>query len=88
MDFERIYREESGWDHEEIREGLGLVDSALRGGAAGAYALQAAIAALHSQATRAEETDWKQIAALYEELLRVQPSPVVELNQRGGHGHG
>ncbi len=80
MDFERIYREESGWDHEEIREGLGLVDSALRGGAAGAYALQAAIAALHSQATRAEETDWKQIAALYEELLRVQPSPVVELN--------
>jgi RNA polymerase sigma-70 factor (ECF subfamily) len=68
------------WDHEEIREGLGLVDSALRGGAAGVYALQAAIAALHAQATRAEETDWKQIVALYEALLRVQPSPVVELN--------
>jgi RNA polymerase sigma-70 factor, ECF subfamily len=68
------------WDHGEIREGLGLVESALRGGAAGAYALQAAIAALHAQATRSEETDWKQIVALYEALLRVQPSPVVELN--------
>jgi RNA polymerase sigma-70 factor, ECF subfamily len=68
------------WDREEIREGLGLVESALRGGAAGAYALQAAIAAIHAQAARAEETDWKQIVALYETLLRVQPSPVVELN--------
>jgi RNA polymerase sigma-70 factor (ECF subfamily) len=68
------------WDHEQIREGLGLVDSTLRGGAAGAYALQAAIAAIHAHATRAEETDWKQIVALYEALLQVQPSPVVELN--------
>ena len=68
------------WDHGEIREGLGLVDSALRGGAAGAYALQAAIAAIHAQAARAEETDWKQIVALYGALLRVQRSPVVELN--------
>jgi len=68
------------WDHGEIREGLGLVDSALRGGVAGPYALQAAIAAIHAQATRAEETDWKQIVALYEALLRLQPSPVVELN--------
>jgi RNA polymerase sigma-70 factor (ECF subfamily) len=68
------------WDRDEIREGLGLVESALRGGAAGAYALQAAIAAIHAQATRAEETDWKQIAALYVALLRVQPSPIVELN--------
>jgi RNA polymerase sigma-70 factor (ECF subfamily) len=68
------------WDHEEIREGLGLVDSALRGGAAGPYALQAAIAAIHAQAAPAEETDWNQIVALYEALLRVQPSPVVELN--------
>ncbi len=68
------------WDREQIREGLELVESALRGGAAGAYALQAAIAAIHAQAARAEETDWKQIVALYEALLRVQPSPVVELN--------
>jgi RNA polymerase sigma-70 factor (ECF subfamily) len=68
------------WDQGEIREGLALLESALRAGAAGAYALQAAIAAIHAQATRAEETDWKQIVALYEALLRVQPSPVVELN--------
>jgi len=68
------------WDHGEIREGLRLVESALRGGAAGAYALQAAIAAVHAQAERAEETDWKQIVVLYEALLRVQASPVVELN--------
>ena len=70
----------SVWNQEEIREGLTLLDSALRAGAAGVYALQAAIAALHAQAARAEETDWKQIVALYEALLRLQPSPVVELN--------
>jgi RNA polymerase sigma-70 factor (ECF subfamily) len=68
------------WNQDEIRKGLTLLDSALRGGAAGAYALQAAIAALHARASRAQDTDWKQIAALYEALLRVQPSPVVELN--------
>jgi len=73
-------QDRSLWDSEQIREGLGLVESALRGGAAGAYALQAAIAAIHAQATRPEETDWKQIVALYERLLRVQASPVVELN--------
>ena len=68
------------WNQNEIREGLTLLDSALRGGAAGAYALQAAIAAHHARASRPQDTDWKQIAALYEALLRVQPSPVVELN--------
>ncbi len=68
------------WNQEEIREGLGLVESALRSGAAGAYALQAAIAAIHAQTRRADETNWKQIVLLYEALLRVQPSPVVELN--------
>jgi RNA polymerase sigma-70 factor (ECF subfamily) len=73
-------QDRSLWDSDQIREGLGLVESALRGGAAGAYALQAAIAAIHAQATRPEETDWKQIVALYERLLRVQASPVVELN--------
>ena len=52
----------------------------MRGGGAGPYALQAAIAALHARAAHAEETDWRQIVALYELLLRVQPSPVVELN--------
>jgi RNA polymerase sigma-70 factor (ECF subfamily) len=73
-------QDRSVWNQEEIREGLSLLDSALRAGAAGVYVLQAAIAALHAQAARAEETDWKQIVALYEALLRLQPSPVVELN--------
>ena len=73
-------QDRSLWNCEEIREGLALVESALRAGAAGAYALQAAIAAVHAQAERASATDWKQIVGLYEALLRVQPSPVVELN--------
>ena len=53
----------------------------LLNGAKGPYALQAAIAALHAKADRAEETDWCEIAALYGLLLRVQPSPVIELNR-------
>jgi RNA polymerase sigma-70 factor (ECF subfamily) len=73
-------QDRSLWDREQIHEGLGQVESALRAGTARAYALQAAIAAIHAQAMRADETDWKQIVALYERLLRVQPSPVVELN--------
>jgi RNA polymerase sigma-70 factor (ECF subfamily) len=68
------------WDREEIREGLRLVESTLHAGSAGPYALQAAIAAVHAQAGRAQETDWRQIVVLYEALLRVQPSAVVELN--------
>jgi RNA polymerase sigma-70 factor (ECF subfamily) len=68
------------WNQEQIREGLALVESALREGAPGEYALQAAIAAVHARAQVAAETDWRQIAALYQLLLRMQPSPVVELN--------
>jgi RNA polymerase sigma-70 factor, ECF subfamily len=68
------------WNREEIKEGLALVESALREAAPGPYALQAAIAAVHARAQRPEETDWRQIVGLYEVLLRVQPSPVVELN--------
>jgi len=68
------------WNREAIREGLSLVDSALRGGSRGPYALQAAVAALHAQASRPEDTDWRQIVLLYEALLRQQPSPVVQLN--------
>ena len=68
------------WNQEQIREGLALVDSALRERAPGEYALQAAIAAVHARAQVAAETDWRQIAALYRLLLRMQPSPVVELN--------
>ena len=68
------------WDREQIREGALLVEEVLRSGKAGPYAIQAAIAALHSQAVDAATTDWKQIAALYGFLLRRHPSPVVELN--------
>jgi RNA polymerase sigma-70 factor (ECF subfamily) len=69
------------WHTDQIQEGLRIVEDALRRGAKGPYALQAAIAALHAQAKSASETDWHQIAALYELLLQVQPSPVVELNR-------
>lgn len=68
------------WDRREIAEGLELVERALRGGAAGPYQLQAAIAALHAEARRAEETDWRQIAALYDGLMELNPSPVIALN--------
>jgi RNA polymerase sigma-70 factor (ECF subfamily) len=68
------------WDRDEIAEGQALAETALRRGGAGFYALQAAIAALHAQAARAEDTDWPQIAALYALLLRLHPSPVVALN--------
>jgi len=67
------------WDRAQIDEALALVPAALRGGA-GRYALQAAIAALHASAPRAAETDWPQIAALFAELSRVHPTPVVALN--------
>jgi RNA polymerase sigma-70 factor, ECF subfamily len=69
------------WQPEQIHEGLELTERALGRGTRGPYALQGAIAALHAQAKRPEETDWHQIAALYEPLLREQPSPVVELNR-------
>jgi RNA polymerase sigma-70 factor, ECF subfamily len=68
------------WDRAQITEALPMVEEALRGGP-GPFALQAAIAALHCQAARADETDWPQIARLYEVLERIQPSPVVSLNR-------
>ena len=68
------------WDHQQIAEALPMVDEALRGGA-GPFALQAAIAALHCQAARADETDWPQIVRLYDRLARLQPSPIVSLNR-------
>lgn len=73
-------QERTRWDQNEIGEGLALVESALRSGPVGLYTLQAAIAALHAQAARPEETDWRQIAELYARLLRIYSSPVVELN--------
>jgi len=68
------------WDRDEIREGLALIDGALRAGPPGAYALQAAIAGVHARAARADETDWREIAALYAVLRAVNPSGVVALN--------
>ncbi|MCK1492674.1 RNA polymerase sigma factor [Bradyrhizobium sp. 180] len=69
------------WDRAQIDEGLRLVDDALRvPGRPQPYAVQAAIAALHARATSFAQTDWPQIAGLYEVLLRINPSPVIELN--------
>jgi RNA polymerase sigma-70 factor, ECF subfamily len=69
------------WDSRQIAEGVGLVEEALQAaGPPNAYAVQAAIAALHAQAPNYQDTDWKQIAGLYQVLLRISPSPVIELN--------
>ena len=69
------------WDQSQIAEGLQLVEQALRvPGRPEAYAVQAAIAALHARAPSYQDTDWPQIAGLYEVLLRISPSPVIELN--------
>ena len=73
-------QDRSRWNHGQIGEALALVDEAVRGGP-GPYAIQAAIAAQHCQAARAEETDWAQIVRLYDLLERLQPSPVVSLNR-------
>jgi RNA polymerase sigma-70 factor (ECF subfamily) len=73
-------QDRSRWNKEQIAEALPLVEEALRGGP-GPIALQAAIAALHCQAAKADETDWPQIVQLYDLLERVQPSPVVSLNR-------
>ena len=70
------------WDHLLIRRGLAALERAAElGGALGPYALQAAIAACHARARTAAETDWPRIAALYDALAQLAPSPVVELNR-------
>jgi RNA polymerase sigma factor (sigma-70 family) len=68
------------WDAEPIQEGLALVTGALAQAPLGPYQLQAAIAAVHAEAARAEDTDWPQIVALYELLERISPNPMVTLN--------
>ncbi len=73
-------QDRSRWDAGRIEEGRRLLDRALRIRAPGPYQLQAAIAALHDEAASADETDWAQIAALYERLATLVPSPVVRLN--------
>ncbi len=74
-------QDRSRWDRAAISEGVPLVEKALTLGPAGQYQLQAAIAALHAQAVTSSETDWPQIAALYEKLLERNPSPVIALNR-------
>jgi RNA polymerase sigma-70 factor (ECF subfamily) len=73
-------QDRSRWDAREIEEGVNLVQRALRLRRVGNYQLQAAIAAVHAEAGTAEETDWRQIVALYEELMRITSSPIVALN--------
>jgi RNA polymerase sigma-70 factor (ECF subfamily) len=74
-------QDRSLWNREQIAEGVALVQRALKSHHFGSYTLQAAIAAVHAEAERADATDWRQIAALYNRLVRIQPSPVVELNR-------
>lgn len=78
-------QDRSAWNREQIAAGQVLVQEALTAGAVGQYQFQAAIAAVHSEAAAAEETDWPQIAALYRGLERLVPSPVVRLNMAVAH---
>jgi len=74
-------QDRSRWDRAQIDEGRALVEEALRRGPVGPYGLEAAIAAVHAQAARAEDTDWRQICALYAHLFQLHASPVVALNR-------
>src|SRR5580698_6946005 len=69
------------WNREQIAEGVALLEKALKSRRFGAYTLQAAIAAVHAEAESVARTDWRQIVALYDQLVRIQPSPVVQLNR-------
>jgi RNA polymerase sigma-70 factor (ECF subfamily) len=74
-------QDRSLWDRDQIEEGLALIGRVLSSGATGPYAVQAAIAAVHAEAPNAAATDWREIAGLYDVLLAIQPSAVVELNR-------
>ena len=74
-------QDRSLWNADQIREGIALTERALLSRRFGAYTLQAAIAAIHAEASSAASTDWRQITLLYGRLLLIQPSPVVELNR-------
>jgi RNA polymerase sigma-70 factor (ECF subfamily) len=74
-------QDRSLWNRAQIAEGVALVEKALSSHRFGPYTLQAAIAAVHAEAESVAATDWRQIVALYDQLLRVQPSPVVQLNR-------
>jgi RNA polymerase sigma-70 factor, ECF subfamily len=74
-------QDRSLWDRALIAEGVSLVERALSSRRFGPYTLQAAIAAVHAEAKTADETDWAQIVALYDVLVRADPSPIIELNR-------
>ena len=74
-------QDRSLWNREQIAEGVGLVEKALRSHRFGPYTLQAAIAAVHAEARSTAATDWRQIVALYDQLVRIHPSPVAHLNR-------
>ncbi len=74
-------QDRSLWNRDLIREGIAFVERALSSKRIGPYTLQAAIAAVHAEASSAEQTDWAQIVALYDVLLRVEPSPIIQLNR-------
>jgi RNA polymerase sigma-70 factor (ECF subfamily) len=74
-------QDRSLWNRDQIAEGISLTESALRSRRFGAYTLQAAIAAVHAESSSVASTDWRQVTLLYDQLLRIQPSPVVELNR-------
>ena len=69
------------WNKDQIEEGISLVEQALKSHRFGSYTLQAAIAAVHAEAAKPELTDWPQIVALYDKLLELEPSPIIELNR-------
>ena len=75
------HQDRSLWNREQIAEGVALLQQALQSRHFGSYTVQAAIAAVHAQAESVAETDWRQIVALYNQLVRIQPSPVVQLNR-------
>jgi RNA polymerase sigma-70 factor (ECF subfamily) len=82
-----LEQDRARWDHTLIRRGFAALERAERsgGGARGPYALQAAIAACHARARMADDTDWRRIADLYDELAELTPSPIVELNRAVAH---
>src|SRR5262249_19632905 len=74
-------QDRSLWNQVQIREGTSLLEHAMASGRFGPYTIQAGIAAVHATASSAQSTDWSQIATWYDALLRIEPSPIVELNR-------
>ncbi|HET6169923.1 MAG TPA: DUF6596 domain-containing protein [Terracidiphilus sp.] len=75
------HQDRSLWNRAQIDEGVALIEKALNSRRFGPYTLQAAIAAVHAEAESSAATDWRQIVAIYDQLVRIQPSPVVQLNR-------